>query len=187
MSDTNKEIEGHEYDGIKELDNALPGWWINGFYLCILFAGLYWAYYEMGPGPSIKDTLKQETQEMQLAQLAQNGQKKLPSQEELLALFVKPERRKEGHDIFVTKCVACHGDKGQGGIGPNLTDDYWLHGGKLAQIAATITNGVSDKGMPPWGPMLSGEQIKSLAVFVKSLHGTNPPGAKAPQGELEKD
>ena len=83
--------------------------------------------------------------------------------------------------------VACHGDKGQGGIGPNLTDDYWLHGGKLAQIAATITNGVSDKGMPPWGPMLSGEQIKSLAVFVKSLHGTNPPGAKAPQGELEKD
>ena len=87
---TNKEIEGHEYDGIKELDNALPGWWINGFYLCILFAGLYWAYYEMGPGPSIKDTLKQETQEMQLAQLAQNGQKKLPSQEELLAIFVKP-------------------------------------------------------------------------------------------------
>jgi cytochrome c oxidase cbb3-type subunit 3 len=94
---------------------------------------------------------------------------------------------KAGKDLFQVRCVACHGASGQGLIGPNLTDEYWLHGGKLTDISNTITNGVSDKGMPPWGPVMTADQIHSVVAFIRSIRGTNPSGAKAPQGELYKE
>jgi cytochrome c oxidase cbb3-type subunit III len=94
--------------------------------------------------------------------------------------------RKRGQESYQAKCAACHGTQGQGGIGPNLADEYWLHGGKLIEIVATITDGVPAKGMPPWGPVLSPEEIQSAAVYIRSLLGTNPPNAKASQGERVK-
>ena len=83
------------------------------------------------------------------------------------------------------RCLPC--DKGQGIIGPNLTDDFWIHGkGTLMDIAAVITSGVPEKGMPPWGPVLSADELRDVAVFVHSIHGSNPSGAKAPQGDKQE-
>lgn len=88
-----------------------------------------------------------------------------------------------GKQIFLKNCISCHGANGEGGIGPNLTDDYWLHGGDISHIAHTITVGVPAKGMITWRGVLSPEQIKQVASFITTLHGTNPPNAKAPQGD----
>jgi len=104
-----------------------------------------------------------------------------------MAMAKDPAKVKAGRELFQVRCIACHGAAGQGIIGPNLTDEYWLHGGKLAEITHTITNGVPDKGMPPWGPVMSSEQIHFVVAYIRSIRGTNPAGAKAPQGELYKE
>ena len=83
--------------------------------------------------------------------------------------------------------MACHGAHAQGGIGPNLTDNYSIHGGKMVDIVNTVTNGIQDKGMPAWGPFLKQDEIHSVVSFIKSLHGSHPADAKAPQGDLEKE
>jgi cytochrome c oxidase cbb3-type subunit 3 len=92
-----------------------------------------------------------------------------------------------GQAIFKTNCVACHGDHAQGNVGPNLTDDYWLHGGKINDLFKTVKYGVLTKGMPTWEKVLSPKQISDVVNYVKSLHGTNPQNPKAPQGTLEPD
>jgi len=92
-----------------------------------------------------------------------------------------------GKVIFSTNCAICHGDKGQGNIGPNLTDEYWLHGGRYPQIFKTIFNGVPDKGMLSWKKTLKPEDIRKVASFVYSLKGSNPPTPKAPQGIKDTD
>lgn len=92
-----------------------------------------------------------------------------------------------GKDIFIKNCVACHGQFGQGGIGPNLTDDYWLHGAGINNIGTTIFYGVTAKGMLAWGPILKEKEIQQVASYVVSLKGTNPPNPKAPQGDLVKE
>lgn len=179
-------LSGHNYDGIEELDNSLPKWWLNLFYICIAFAAVYFYYYQFGDG-------KNQIQEYELAKNEQeqkaNADKKTVkafSEAELTDLFKDPARRQAGAVIFASKCLACHGNLGQGGIGPNLTDKYWLHGGKASDIVRTITQGVADKGMPPWGTLLSADEVNSVASFVRSLQGTNPPGAKAPQGDASE-
>ncbi len=92
-----------------------------------------------------------------------------------------------GKEIFTKNCVSCHGNLGQGGIGPNLTDDYWLHGAGIENVGNTIYYGVTVKGMIAWGPLLKEKEIEQVAGYVISLRGSNPPGAKAPQGELVKE
>ena len=95
-----------------------------------------------------------------------------------------PASLAEGKEIFVKNCVSCHGVHGEGGIGPNMTDDYWIHGAKLGQMVHTITVGVPAKGMIPWRGTLKEDQIIKVASYLRTLRGTNPPNAKAPQGEL---
>lgn len=180
-------LEGHSYDGIDELDHQLPRWWINLFYLTILFAFGYFFYYVVGEGPSLLTEYELSKRDFDAAMYSKQSVAKVASEEELRALLKDRARIHSGHEIFESKCATCHGPQGQGGIGPNLTDDYWLHGGKMAQIASTVTNGVADKGMPPWGPILKQEELYSVVAFVKSIHGTKPAGAKAPQGELVKE
>jgi cytochrome c oxidase cbb3-type subunit 3 len=180
-------IEGHSYDGIDELDNALPKWWINGFYLTILFSIGYFFYYVLDEGPTLLKEYEHAKSDYEYAQYSRKGSVTLASEDELRAFLKNPARIKAGQEIYQSKCLACHGAQGQGGIGPNLTDDYWIHGGKMVDIVKTVMNGVSDKGMPPWGPILKQDEIYSVATFVKSLRGTNPPGAKGPQGELVKE
>lgn len=178
----------HDYDGIQELDNFLPRWWLGILYGSMIFAVGYLLYYWAGPGKSILTLFKEEQME-QATQLAQSGGKSAgdPSEAELRAMLADPEKKKVGATVYMTKCLACHGGQGQGGIGPNLTDDHWIHGSKMAQIQQVVKNGVNDKGMPPWGPVLSAAELSGVVVYVKSLRGTHPPNPKAPQGELVQE
>ncbi|MGZ3712316.1 MAG: cbb3-type cytochrome c oxidase N-terminal domain-containing protein [Bdellovibrionota bacterium] len=177
----------HNYDGIQEFDNLLPNWWLATFYGAIIFGIFYVGYYEFGPGPSSMQTLKQDL--AQNAELQKRSQQVAgPSESELLAIFNDHEKREAGAAVFKEKCVACHGAHAEGQIGPNLTDKFWIHGdGSLSAILTVVSDGVADKGMPPWKTMLKREEILDVVAYVKSLKGSNPANPKAPQGNEVKE
>ncbi len=187
QSSENQKLEGHTYDGIEELDNSLPVWWLNLFYITIVFAAGYLFYYTIFEGPTLVKEYHHAKNDYEYAQYMNKGAVKLADENELRVFLKDTGRIKAGREIYQAKCSACHGAQGQGGIGPNLTDDYWIHGGKMTDILNVVTNGVLDKGMPPWGPVLKQDEIYSVVTFVKSIRGSNPPNAKAPQGELVKE
>lgn len=187
-NESNDKLTDHEYDGIKECDNDLPKWWISIFYVTILFSVLYLGYYHWGGGG--KSPVEEFEAEQQIAKYSTatasgtvgadlQDEKKLDEARNNKAIVAK------GAEIFNLRCVSCHGTKAEGGIGPNLTDDYWIHGGKMVQIVKTIHDGIPEKGMIAWSVLLSNEDIISVAAYVKSLRGTNPPRAKGPQGNKE--
>lgn len=181
------ELLPHEADGIREYDNALPGWWLMTFYITIAFAIPYFLYYQFGNGPTLVQEYEKEAQKAAVAAEAAKPKFKEPNAEELAAIMASPERRKQGSEVFKAQCLPCHGALGQGGIGPNLTDNFWINGGKPEQMVVTVKNGVLEKGMPNWEPVLSPDEIYSAVAFVKSLRGTHPAGGKAPQGVEEKE
>ncbi len=174
----------HDYDGIKELDNALPPWWKYGFYITIVVAFVYIGYYHVfGSG---KNPFQEYTAEMDKAKIEKEAYEatnkdKIDENNVPKADAAGLEAAKK---IFGEKCWACHGKLGEGGAGPNLTDDYWIHKGSLNDVFKSIKNGYPDKGMQSWATVYSPKEISYLANYVKSLHGTNPPNGKAPQGEL---
>lgn len=173
----------HNYDGIQELDYPLPRWWLMIFYATIIFGFAYGTYYLTGIGPSLRQELNESLAEIDKKKNSQGSGG--ISDVLVLASFNDPSKLKHGQEIFMSKCFACHGDKGQGIIGPNLTDDFWIHGtGSPGEIATIIRDGVADKGMPTWSSLLTPQEILDVASFVRSLHGTNPAGAKPAQGEL---
>src|SRR5262249_6503862 len=158
------------------------------FYITIVFAAAYFAYYELGPGPTLKQEMDSEVAVIDAQKKASGPQKQFPEEARLLAVQKDPQKRAAGKSVFQARCVSCHGEAGQGLIGPNLTDDYWLHGdGKIGSIAKVVHDGVPEKGMPPWGALLSDEEVYAVTAYVKSLRGTKPAGAKAPQGQLVKE
>ncbi len=166
----------HVYDGIEEADNQLPLWWLWTFYLAIAFAVVYWiAYHELKTMP-----LPMEAYSKALQERAAGGE---VSEELLTALVADPDAVGEGRTLFDANCVVCHESRGQGNIGPNLTDDYWIHGGAPLDIHRTISEGVLDSGMPAWGGTLGADAVQKLAAFVLSIRGQNIEG-KEPQGEL---
>jgi cytochrome c oxidase cbb3-type subunit 3 len=175
----------HDYDGIKELDNALPPWWKWGFYFTIVVAVLYmfrFHVWETGPTPE-----EEYNKEMAAAEAKMEGFRKSNKEsiDEKTVTLADATGLAAGKKIFTGTCFPCHGANGEGNaVGPNLTDKYWLHGGSLGEIFHTITVGVPDKGMQAWSKTFSPADIKNLASFVLSLQGTNPPNAKAPQGNL---
>ena len=186
-TDNENEVKktGHIYDGIEELDHAPPNWFRAIFYVSIVFGIIYFFHYTFGEGPSLNDEYQKAKIAEGFAQferVAKTGGAKALSESELKAFVKSAEKKKLGAASFQAKCASCHGTQGQGGIGPNLTDGYWIHGGKMTEVLTTIARGVPDKGMPPWGPMMSADEIQALTVFVRTLSGTNPAGAKAPQG-----
>lgn len=167
----------HEYDGIQELDNNLPPWWLWLFYLTIGWSAIYFVGYEMFDWFVPQEREYQvELQRQQAREIATRGGG--VDSEDLLA---------RGEKIFKTHCATCHGQEAQGTkIAPNLTDDYWLYGkGRLEDIIRTITNGTK-KGMPIWGPTLGKKKIELVARYVLSLQGSNPPNAKGPEGKRYK-
>jgi len=175
----------HDYDGIRELDNQLPPWWKWGFVVTIIFAFIYLFYYHVSC--SGKLMVAEYDEEMHNAALAKEEMMKKNSDmvtEVNVVRLADEESVSAGKKTFQTYCVACHGDKAQGNVGPNLTDDYWLHGGGIKNVFHTITEGVPMKGMISWKTQLSPKQIQQVASFVLTLKGTNPEGAKAPQGDL---
>lgn len=179
----------HEYDGIVELDNNLPPWWKALFYITIAFGFVYLLnYHVLGTGD-----LQGEEYEKEMAQakaeveayLAEAGN----NVDETNVTFVtEDDRLANGQTLFVQKCAPCHGQSGEGGVGPNLTDKYWLHGGSVSDIFKTIKYGVPAKGMIPWESQLSPTDMQDLSSFIITLEGSNPPNGKEPQGELyERD
>ncbi len=173
---------GHDYDGIRELDNQLPTWWLWSFYLTVIFSVPYVAYYHAFNGPTLNQEYAREQEAIAFQQASKPAQGALYTESSLLEATKDSNRLAQGKQAFSIKCVSCHGAHGQGGIGPNLTDEYWLHGRTLVEIAKTVDQGVLDKGMPGWRAMMSSDELISIVAFVNSLQGTNPAGAKAPQG-----
>ena len=174
-------MEGHEYDGIVELDNGMPPWLVNLFYATALFAVVYMIYYHgFDNGKIMENEYKAEVAQAALTQKDEGTgvttYKPLTDQAALAS----------GKALFDKECVACHGKEGQGVIGPNLTDEYWIHGGEVNSIFRTIKVGVPDKGMVAWKSRFSGKQMLELASYILSLQGTNPPNAKEAQGEKGK-
>lgn len=183
------EDETHQvFDGIVEQNNPLPGWWVGTFYLTVLFAFLYFAYYQLGPGPSLLDEYQSELAAIEKKNNPQGSAPAVVIDEESLKKRLSERGLAQtGKTSFDAKCSSCHGINGEGGIGPNLTDDYWIHGSKLLSIYKIIKDGVADKGMPPWGALLKEEEILQLVAYVKNLHGTKPANPKAPQGDKSTD
>lgn len=174
----------HDYDGIKELDNALPPWWKYGFYFTIAVAFIYILNFHVlgrGESPTQEYVTEMNKAKAEKEIFEANNKDKVDENNVPMADAAGIAAAKE---IFITKCKPCHGEQGQGGVGPNLTDDYWLHKGSLNDIFHTIKNGYPDKGMQSWANDFTPKQISFLASFIKSIHGTNPPNPKAPQGDL---
>ena len=173
---------GHEYDGIRELNNRLPPWWIYGFYLTIVFAAIYlWRYHVSHTAPLSKEEYEiavKKADEKVKDYLKQKGD----AVNENTVSMLGAADVTEGKRIFQVSCISCHNEGGAGNVGPNLTDDYWMHGGDIKSVFKTIKYGIN--AMPTWQNSYSNKQIAQLASYVKSLHGSNPPNAKAPQGEL---
>lgn len=184
MSQDDKDliIQGHDYDGIQELDHPLPGWWMATFFITIIFSFIYWIHYEFSGGQTIKEELQKDLARIET--LKKNRPPAQDSEDELIKLVNSATAMDQGKAVFGAKCAVCHGQKLEGSIGPNLTDEYWLHGkGNVASISEVIRKGVLDKGMPNWDGQLKDEEIKSVAAFVYSQAGSNPPNAKGPQGD----
>ncbi|MEM6263145.1 MAG: cbb3-type cytochrome c oxidase N-terminal domain-containing protein [Bacteroidota bacterium] len=175
---------GHEYDGIRELDNNLPPWWKYGFYVSIVFAFIYMWYFHF----SDNDWSSVKEWEAEMAQAEVEREAYLAKMGDMIdetnVIMADEAGIADGQTIYMEKCVACHGAMGEGGVGPNLTDDYWLHGGDIKEVFATIKYGVPAKGMIPWEAELRPPQLQAVASYIKTLYGTNPPNAKEPQGEL---
>lgn len=217
---TDDKLLDHDYDGIQELDNDLPRWWLGLFYFTIVWAVIYMLYYHVTGLGYLQD-------EEYLAEMDPNYVRVEPADAKLLGVFpeyrtpnynpagdftprkailgedVEPfvEMTREsdtsiyvaltdpaalatGQDLFVKNCASCHGNLGEGGVGPNLTDQYWLHGSDITSVVKSVGYGYPTKGMIAWRGMLKPDQILTVSSHVLSLIGTNPPNPKAPQGDL---
>ena len=178
---------GHDYDGIRELDNRLPPWWLYGFYGTILFACVYlWRYHVSHTAPLSREEYAISVQQADIAKAEYLKEAASLVDETTVKQLTATDELAAGEKIFETTCFACHGKSGEGGVGPNLTDDYWLHGGSIQDVFKTIKYGWPDKGMKSWKDDFSPLQIAQIASYVKSLQGTHPANAKAPQGTLYK-
>lgn len=179
---------GHDYDGIRELDNRLPPWWLYGFYLCILFSVIYlWRMHVTHTAPSSLEELEIVMAKAEIEK--ENYLKKAANNvnENTVTYLSDATALESGKKIFVTACAACHAADGGGTVGPNLVDDYWLHGGSISDIFKSIKYGWPEKGMKSWKDDFSAAQLAQLTSYIKSLKGTKPATAKEPQGELYQE
>jgi cytochrome c oxidase cbb3-type subunit III len=185
MADKN-ELLDHDYDGIQEYDNDLPRWWVAIFWITALYGVFYVFYYHFGPGLLQEEQLAVDMKEIQELQAKQQQTKPVAEVDEagLLALVGNAEAMEQGKVVFQAKCMACHGMNGEGLIGPNLTDDHWIHGGKITDIRKVVIEGVLEKGMLAWKGQLSDSEINNVVAYIWTLQGSNPPNPKAPEGEL---
>lgn len=188
--DNEPQLRPHVFDGIVELDNDLPRWWVLLFVVSIIFSVGYLAWYTLPIFHAT--TLTGEYDEAVRASKARTAA--APTQMaagaaapaaafDYDAAAKKPAVLEAGKATFVAYCVACHGVNAQGVVGPNLTDDFWIHGSTLAQVEHTVTMGELQKGMPPWGEALGAEKIHEVVAYVRSLKHSRPANPKPPQGE----
>lgn len=184
MSEEKALLIAHDYDGIQELDNPTPAWFMWLFYSTITFGVCYLlVYHVFGMGQLQYDEYKTEMAQADIAKKEYLSKAANQVDENTVKLVTDPSVLASGQTIYKQTCMPCHGDNAQGGVGPNLTDDYWLHGNKITEVFKTIKYGVAAKGMPTWEKQLSPKQISDVANYIKSIHGTNPANPKAPQGD----
>jgi cytochrome c oxidase cbb3-type subunit 3 len=177
-------LEGHEYDGIRELSNGMPPWLRYLFLGTIIFGVVYFVYYTMlGIGPTQEE---EYAREMAIAAAQKEERMKLAANkvdENTVVMLTEKAHLEEGKKLFTENCATCHGEQGGGGAGPNLTDEFWIHGGGIKNVFKLVKYGFIQKGMPPWEDKLTPFQIQKVASYVMSLQGTHPPGALPPAGE----
>lgn len=178
----------HDYDGIRELDNVLPPWWVKMFYATIVFAAIYLVRFHIFEGPDQKAEFDTEMEEARIAVEEYKKTAKDLIDAETVTLLTDAGDLAEGKKIFEANCAACHRADGGGTIGPNLTDEKWILGGGIKNVFNTVTKGGRDgKGMVAWKGTLKPSEIQKVASYVLSLQGTNPADAKAPEGDVWKE
>ena len=177
----------HNYDGIKELDNALPPWWKYGFYITIVVAVFYILKFEVwhtGMNPTEEYNTEMTIAKTEIDAYLATAKENV---DENTVTELDAAGNAAGKAIFAKTCVPCHLAEGQGLVGPNLTDEYWIHGGGIKDIFKTIKYGFPDKGMQSWQTTYSPVEMQQLSSYIRSMRGTNPPNPKAPQGDLYKE
>ena len=181
-------ILDHNYDGIKELDNNLPPWWIYGFYASIVFAAVYLLRYHVFSGPTQIDELETELADARIAIEAYKKTAKNLVDINTVTQLTEAADLSAGKTIFETNCVACHMADGGGGIGPNLTDPNWILGGDIKSVFKTVSEGGrSGKGMIAWKQQLKPLEIAQVSSYVLTFEGTTPANPKAPEGDVWVD
>ena len=173
----------HSYDGIQEYDNPLPGWWLAIFWVTIIFSPLYILYFHFGGGMLATERYDEEMIaffDKQAEQLLALGE---VSEGTLVDLMTDQSMMNAGRKVYQSKCATCHGMFGEGGIGPNLTDEYWLHGGQLMDVYKTVREGVPAKGMLAWERQLRPAELMAVSSYVGTLLGSEPPNPKTSQGD----
>lgn len=179
---------GHEYDGIRELDNRLPPWWLYGFYITIIFGVVYlWRYHVSETAPLSGEEYAiamRHADEQKAAYLKKSANN---VDENSITLLKDGEAIAGGKKVYDQFCSPCHGNSGEGSVGPNLTDNYWLHGGSLSDIFKSVKYGWPEKGMRSWKDDLSPLQMAQITSYIKTLNGTNPPNGKEKQGDLYQE
>jgi cytochrome c oxidase cbb3-type subunit 3 len=176
-----KFLEDHVYEGISELDNDLPTWYRFFFYVTILIAVAYLLRFHVYKTAPLQ--LEEYNNEFAVLELEDENSSDSVSIQLALAEENKGPGLAEGKKIFARSCAVCHLSKGEGLVGPNLTDEYWTHGGSIDDLILVINEGVPEKGMVSWKNQLTQSNINNVAHYILSLQGTNPPNAKAPQGD----
>jgi len=172
----------HEYDGIREYDNPLPGWWVWMFAGSFFFSIAYAFHYHVSHnGVSIADSYEQDMREAREADAKQSLSEPV-TEDSLSKLTLDSALMADTQVLFVARCAPCHGEHGQGIIGPNLTDGSWIHGrGTLTDIYGVVEGGVAAKGMPAWGRLLTPVELRKVVAFVGTQRGKNVSG-KAAEG-----
>ena len=172
----------HEFDGIQEFDNRLPNWWLWLMWGSMVFALLYWVFFHtLGVGVLPRERFAMEMQVAQEAQLARALEAGIDN-EFFVMMSQTEDKVAEGREIFVKHCVACHLDQGQGSVGPNLTDGYWINGCEPMQMLKTINDGVPAKGMPAWMNQLGPTRVNAVLSYILTIKDDGVAG-KAPEGE----
>ncbi|MGS2726926.1 cbb3-type cytochrome c oxidase N-terminal domain-containing protein [Psychroserpens sp. BH13MA-6] len=175
----------HNYDGIKELDNDLPPWWLYGFYASIVFAAIYLARFHVFNGDNQYEELEAEIAQAEIEIEAYKKTAKDLVDFNTVTVLTDASDLKEGQVIFETNCVACHKADGGGGIGPNLTDKHWILGGGIKNVFKTVAEGGRDgKGMIAWKQSLKPSEIAQVASYVLQFQGTTPAEPKAAEGDI---
>ncbi|MDI5895019.1 cbb3-type cytochrome c oxidase N-terminal domain-containing protein [Flavobacterium algoritolerans] len=185
LANENQLLLEHDYDGIKELDNNLPPWWVYLFYACILFGVVYMVRYEVLGADNQEMELKKEVAQakIDIAEYMKTAPDLMD--EKTVTLLTDPADLAAGKEIFTANCAACHRVDGGGQIGPNLTDEKWILGGGIKNVFHTLVNGGRDgKGMISWKGTLKPKEMQKVASYILSLKGSNPPDAKAAEGEV---
>lgn len=176
----------HSFDGIRELDNVLPPWWVYLFYITIFWGVGYYIYYHVGGGgPSSQEEYKMEMEAAEKAVAEYRASQSDLVNESTVTLLEDANSLSAGEATYKSLCVSCHGPEGQGmqGLGPNFTDDAWLHGCTIKDVFSTVKYGVPQTAMVSWQSQLRPADIQKVASYILSLRGTNPPNPKAPEGQ----